>query len=147
MFFTANLDEKTKILVEALLESTFSKSEEKASFKREDAIANAIRIGSAIAAKSAESFEKAMGNTQASAEITFGIKITSDGAICLAQSSNLGQFQITVKKETHSADGDGQSSPRRERIDRAPSRHELELDDLADDLMNQVGKDIFGSDD
>ena len=150
MYFNANIGDNHKVLVEAQLQAAFNKSDDEDIWVREEAIMNSIRIATEIGANAAKFLDEGFKDSASSAEITFGIKMTSDGAVAVAMSPDGGQFKITIKQRAVAAPAHPMTEPASAA---QPYRFkenqvvESEGDHLADELMNRIGKNIFGDGD
>jgi hypothetical protein len=153
VYFNANIGDNHKVLVEAQLEAAYNKSDGDDLWVREEAIMNSIRIAAEIGASAAKFLDEGFKGSKSSAEISFGIKMTSEGAVALSMSPDGGQFKITVKQRETMAQTSQTSQT--SQTDSAPASYrfqedggvESEGDHLADELMNRIGKNIFGDGD
>jgi hypothetical protein len=153
VYFNANIGDNHKVLVEAQLEKSYNKSDGEDLWVREEAIMNSIRIAAEIGSSAAKFLDEGFKGGASSAEICFGIKMTSDGAVAISMNPDGGQFRITVKQRQAivQASQTGQTG----QTDSAPGPYrfqedggvESEGDHLADELMNRIGKNIFGDGD
>jgi hypothetical protein len=150
VYFNANIGDNHKVLVEAQLEAAYNKSDGDDLWVREEAIMNSIRIAAEIGASAAKFLDEGFKGSKSSAEISFGIKMTSEGAVAISMSPDGGQFKITVKQRETMVQASQVSQ-----TDSAPASYrfqedggvESEGDHLADELMNRIGKNIFGDGD
>ncbi len=97
--FMTELDDagEVRFLMEAETTGAFAKSDMEVRPNPLMAYKQSVNAISLMAARMAESIGASVAGTGVDAEVTFGIKIDSQGAVMISQQSSLCQFQCTLR--------------------------------------------------
>jgi hypothetical protein len=96
LFYPTQIDEKTRILVEAETSGAFVKSDIEELPDPETAVVRAIQQIGVIGKQIGEVVGKQFEGTGTAFEVTFSMKLDAVGLVLLAQSPESGQFKVSV---------------------------------------------------
>lgn len=98
MFYEVNFDEETRILFEGQASGAIAKGGGTNDFIPDDALDNSLDMVRKVAMKLAMEVCPILDNSMCAMEIEFGVRADGNGTVMLAQTPEIGQFKITVKR-------------------------------------------------
>lgn len=98
MFYEVNFDEETRVLMEGQASGAISKGGDSTDFIPDDALDNAIDLIQKVVARVSTEVMPAVDGQLCSMDLTFGVRADGNGTIMIAQTPELGQFKVTIKR-------------------------------------------------
>lgn len=100
MFYEVNFDEETRVLFEGQASGAIAKGGGGVgdNFIPDDALDNSLDLVRKVAMKVATEVSPSLDGTLCSMELEFGIRADGNGTVMIAQTPQLGQFRVTIKR-------------------------------------------------
>jgi hypothetical protein len=98
VFYEVNFDEETRILLEGQASGAIAKGGGGNDFITDDALDNSIDLIQKIVARLSTEVMPAIDGQLCAMDVTFSIRADGNGTIMVAQTPEVGQFRVTIKR-------------------------------------------------
>ena len=98
MFYEVNFDEETRVLLEGQASGAIAKGGGSNDFITDDALDNSIDLIQKIVARLSTEVMPAVDGQLCSMDLSFSVRADGNGTIMIAQTPELGQFKVTIKR-------------------------------------------------